>query len=87
MPTHTNIQVKIVSEALQKHMEKNNIECMTANECATFLAENNILQNDVGPASGFNFRQMLRDGRDGHIDSVQGAKQKRPNARWRIYKI
>lgn len=87
MSDYTDIQVNMVSKALQKHMQENNIEFMTADECATFLSENNILQNDIGPVAGFNFRQMLRDGRDGIIPLVQGAKQKRPRTRWYIYHL
>ncbi len=86
MSDYTNEQVEIVSDSLQEYMNKKDIECMTADKCATFLAENNILNNNVGPAQGFNFRQMLRDGRDGHIDLVQGAYQKRPKTHWKIYR-
>ena len=77
-------QVFEVSEFLQNYMRSNSIESITADECAELLAENHILPNDVGPQPGFNFRQMLRDGRDGIIPLVKGAHQTRPYARWRI---
>ncbi len=86
MSDYINEQVEIVSEALQKHMNIKDIDCMSADECADFLAGKNILPNNIGPAQGFNFRQMLRDGRDGHIDLVQGAYQKRPKTTWKIYR-
>jgi len=38
----------------------------------------------IGPKPGFNFRQMLRDGRDKSIILVDGAYQERPNTRWKI---
>jgi len=77
-------QVFEVSEFLQNYMRSNNIQSMTADECAELLAENHILPNDVGPKRGFNFRQMLRDGIDGIIPLVKGAHQTRPHTRWRI---
>ena len=80
----SNDQVRKVSVFLQEFMNKNGISSMTANECADLLAENNILPNNVGPKPGFNFRQMLRDGRDGYINLVEGAYQERPNTKWII---
>lgn len=82
----TNDQVKEVSEFLQGYMQKNRISLITADECADLLAENNILPNNLGPKPGFNFRQMLRDGRDGYIDLVKGAYQERPKTKWIIMK-
>lgn len=84
MSNFTNGQVKIASDFLQYYMRKNIISLMTADEAASLLAEHNILPNNDGPKPGFNFRQMLRDGRDGFIDFVSGAEQDRPNTRWRI---
>jgi hypothetical protein len=49
------------------------------------LANNNILSNQIDPKPGFNFRQMLRDGRDGLIDFVEGAYQESPNKKWYIF--
>ncbi len=83
----TENQVYRVSEFLQDYMVSNGIESMTADECAECLAKNNILPNDVGPKPGFNFRQMLRDGRDGLIPVVKGAHQERPHTRWRIDRV
>ncbi len=82
----TNKQVKQVSNFLQNYMQHNNINSMTADECAELLASNNILPNDIGPKPGFNFRQMLREGRDKLIDLVEGAYQERPRTRWIIFR-
>jgi len=79
--------VQRVSDFLQDYMKQNNINGLTADECAQLLAENGILSNTVGPKPGFNFRQMLRDGRNGLIPMVKGASQKRPNTRWRIIQV
>ena len=84
MSDFTSLQVKTVSEFLQNHMKANGIIELTADECADILAANSILPNDVGPKPGFNFRQMLRDGRDKEIPLVTGAHQERPRARWHI---
>lgn len=81
-----NLQVKKVSLFLQEYMKDNHIAALTADECASLLAENNILSNKTGPKPGFNFRQMLRDGRDNLIDSVYGSFQERPNAKWLIFR-
>ena len=80
-------QVYVVSEFLQEYMKKNDIDTMTADECAKLLAEEGILSNDIGPKPGFNFRQMLRDGRDGIIPCVKGARQSAPHKRWIIEKL
>ncbi len=60
----TNDEVKKVSIFLQTYLRDNNLKFLTADESATLLAENEILTNQIGPKPGFNFRQMLRDGRD-----------------------
>jgi hypothetical protein len=65
-------------------MKSENITFLTADQAALLLAQNNILPNNVGPKSGFNFRQMLRDGRDGLIEMVLSTYQERPNTRWFI---
>ncbi len=80
-------QVGKVSKFLQEHMRTHDIDEMTADECAKLLAKNNILPNDFGPKPGFNFRQMLREGRDGAIPPVKGAYQERPHTRWHIYRV
>jgi hypothetical protein len=87
MTNFKNTQVKKVSEFLQSHMNRNNIFSMSADECAAILAKNNILPNNIGPKLGFNFRQMLRDGRDQLINMVEGASQERPKKRWTINRI
>lgn len=79
-----NNLVEKVSAFLQTYMATNGINSMTADECAEILAKNNILPNNVGPQPGFNFRQMLRDGRDKKIDIVTGAFQESPHKRWQI---
>lgn len=81
-----NDQVAKVSRFLQNYMHENDIEHMTADECATVLSKYEILPNNIGPKHGFNFRQMLRDGRDNLIDLVEGAYQERPKTKWTIYK-
>jgi hypothetical protein len=80
----TNGEVKIVSDYLQNYMRENNIVCMTADECADLLAKDNLLSNEIGPKPGFNFRQMLRDGRDGLINKIEGVYQERPKTKWII---
>ena len=84
MSEFTNKQVKLVSDFIQEFMKSNKLDLLTADECAELLAQNNILPNTVGPKPGFNFRQMLRDGRDGYIDLVEGASQVRPKTKWFI---
>tara|TARA_R110001592_G_scaffold363285_1_gene683191 strand:+ start:971 stop:1240 length:270 start_codon:yes stop_codon:yes gene_type:complete len=79
-----NSLVDKVSISLQKYMKDNCLKSLSADECATLLAKNNILTNTVKPKPGFNFRQMLRDGRDGKINLVEGAFQERPNTKWSI---
>jgi hypothetical protein len=82
----TNDEVEKVSIFLQTYLGDNKLKFLTADESATLLAENGILSNQIGPKPGFNFRQMLRDGRDGLINLVSGAYQERPNTKWYIYK-
>ena len=82
-----NSLVNEVSEFLQKYMTNNRISSMTADECAEILAKNKILRNDVGPRQGFNFRQMLRDGRDGKINQIEGVYQEKPRAKWNIRRV
>jgi hypothetical protein len=82
-----NSLVEKVSFYLQKYMKDNCIKSLSADECATLLANNNILTNTIKPKPGFNFRQMLRDGRDGKIDLVKGAFQERPKTKWLIKKV
>jgi len=82
----TNKKVAEVSSFLQNYMRSNLISQLTADECVDLLAKEGILPNDVGPKPGFNFRQMLRDGRDGLIDLIEGAYQEKPNKKWYIFK-
>lgn len=77
--------VNTVSEFLQTYMRKNNLTHLTADEAAELLAKNNILSNEIGPKPGYNFRQMLRDGRNGILPLVDGVFQERPNTRWIIH--
>jgi len=86
MSDFSNDQVDQVSSFLQNYMQNNNIASMSADECADLLADNDILPNNVKPKLGFNFRQMLRDGRNQLIDLVECAYQKRPNTEWIIFK-
>jgi hypothetical protein len=88
MPTDfTESQVAVVSGFLQRHMKANRIASMVPDDCAELLAKHGMLPNDVGPKKGFNFRQMLRDGRDGLIPLVTGARQSAPHRRWHIERI
>jgi len=80
-------QVALVSAFLQRHMKANGIKSMVPDECAELLARHRMLPNTVGPKPGFNFRQMLRDGRDGLIPRVKGARQAAPHKRWHIDRV
>ena len=82
-----DIEVAKVSNFLQNYMKVNGLNSLTADECADLLAKNNSLSNEVGPKPGFNFRQMLRDGRENYVILVAGAFQVRPNTRWLINRI
>lgn len=84
---YSNELVLQVSSFLQECMNKQNITSLTADEAAELLASNKILPNNVGPKPGFNFRQLLRNGRDGKNALVTGALQIRPNTRWVIQRI
>jgi hypothetical protein len=84
---YDNNLVKKVSDFLQTYMRINNLTTMTADECADTLHNNLILSNEGHPKSGFNFRQLLRDGRDKKIDLVLGAFQERPRTKWFINRI
>lgn len=77
-------QVEEVSNFLQSYMKRKGIRSLSADEAAELLAGNNILPNNIGPKPGFNFRQMLRDGRDNKIPLVKGAYQIEPHTRWTI---
>ena len=81
-----NKLVEKISAALQSYMKKQKISFMTADECADFLAEKNILQK-TPPKPGFNFRQLLRYGRDKQIKFVSGAEQERPHTKWKINRV
>lgn len=82
-----NDLVKEVSKILQAYMKDNNLKSMTADQCADLLHCISILSNEGHPKSGFNFRQLLRDGRDNKVDLVLGAFQKRPRTKWYINRI
>jgi len=86
MTEFNNVQVAKVSSFLQNYMHENNLNSMTADEAANLLAKEGILPNNIGPKLGFNFRQMLRDGRDQLINQVEGSYQKRPKTRWTIFR-
>lgn len=82
----SNNDVGRVSDFLQDHMKAHGLKSMTADECADLLSNQSILQK-TPPQPGFNFREMLRQGRDGKIDLVIGARQDRPRRRWHIERI
>lgn len=81
---YSNELVELVSDYIQKYMKINNINTLSADECSEILNRSGILPNNVGPKKGFNFRQLLRDGRDGNINLVKGVYQIRPRTRWLI---
>ncbi len=83
----TNNQVKDVSDFIQNYLKNNNLNSITPDEAAQLLADHNILSNQMGPRPGFNFRQMLRDGRDGLIDTIDGVYQARPRTKWTIKSV
>lgn len=83
----TQKQVDDVSDFLQTYLQKNNLEFITPNIACELLDKNGILSNKLKPQPAFNFRQMLRDGRDNKIKLVTGAFQDKPNGRWYIYNI
>jgi hypothetical protein len=83
----TPSQVKKVSEFIQNYLKANNLNDITADDAADLLARHRILSNQIGPKPGFNFRQMLRDGREGLIDKVEGVFQERPRTKWYIKKV
>lgn len=80
----TNEIVQEISSFLQDHMNTNKKSFMTADQCAELLDRNNILSSSGGPKKGFNFREVLRWGRDGKVEMVEGAYQERPNTKWTI---
>ncbi|QYJ69363.1 hypothetical protein [Flavobacterium litorale] len=84
---YNNNLVEQISKFLQDYMIKNNVEKLSADQCADLLAERKILDNKVGPKPGYNFRQVLRDGRDGKINMVKGVFQERPKTKWHINRV
>ncbi len=70
---YDNDLVERVSTFLQTYLIENELEFLTADQSASLLVDNEILSNRSGPKQGFNFRQLLRDGRDGLINLVLGA--------------
>lgn len=85
--TFTATKVQEVSGFLQNHMLKNNLDSLTADECADILNAIKILIYSDHPKTGFRFREMLRQGRDRQIPLVTGAYQERPRTRWIINKV
>lgn len=82
---YTEKEVLEVSDFLQSYMKENQISLLTADQCAQILADAKILTNTIGPKPGFNFREMLRQCRDGQLtNKVAGVYQKKPGARWKI---
>jgi hypothetical protein len=81
---YTRKEVDKVSQFLQNYMAQSAIHSLTADQAAELLAKNSVLRNDIGPKPGFNFREMLRQGREGKIEKVAGAYQLRPKTRWTI---
>lgn len=81
---YTQQEIEKVSKFLQDHMSQLNVKYLSADQAADLLAKNSILRNDIGPKPGFNFREMLRQGRDGKIAQIKGIYQLRPGSRWKI---
>ncbi len=82
-----NNLVNKVSDFLQNYMKTNSIKSMTADECADLLDKNRILLSAGHPKPGFNFRQLLRDGRYEKVNLIKGAYQESPRKRWQINNI
>lgn len=82
----TNYQVKNIGDTLQTYMQKENIPEMSANMCAELLDKLSILPKGK-KRIGSNFRQMLRDGRDGLIQKMIGVEQEKPRTKWLIKKV
>ena len=85
--SYTDDQVDYVSSFLQGHMARKQITQMTADECADLLDRSGLLPAGSHPKRGFRFREMLRNGRDGEIQLVDGAEQDGPNTRWVIRRM
>jgi len=84
---YDNAIVEKASNFLQIYLDKNELLCLTADQSAHLLAKQGILTNQIGPKLGFNFREMLRQGRFGKVNLVSGAFQVRPRSRWHIYNL
>lgn len=84
---YTNDEVKSVSYYLQYYMHKYNMRHLTADQAATILNHIDVLSNNKGPKPGFNFREMLRQGKKDIINMVTGAWQKKKNSTWYIFRV
>ncbi len=83
----TSSKVAEISAFLQKYMQANEIVELTADQCAEILDKNGVLSKVGHPKPGFNFRQVLRDGRDNLIPMVTGASQNPKSKRWKIERV
>lgn len=84
---YSNEQVEEVSYYLQYYMYQHNVKYLTADQAATILNHIDVLSNDKGPKPGFNFREMLRQGKKEIINMVTGAWQKKKNSTWYVFKV
>lgn len=83
----TSERVQLVSDFLQKYMAKNVVSELSADQCATQLDKVGVLSSEGHPKPGFNFRQLLLDGRDKKVEMVKGASQNEKSKRWKIEKV
>ncbi len=87
MSNFANKKIKEVSIFLHKYKRKNKLTSLSASECVNIFDQNNILSSNFGPKPDFNYRDMLRDGRNKTISLVNGTHQKQPNTKWTIFRI
>ena len=57
MSAFENSGVKFISDYLQYYMYKNNIDEMTADECADLSAQGKVLSNKIGLNSDSNLNE------------------------------
>lgn len=84
---YSNEKVKEVSYYLQYYMHQHGRQYLTADEAAIILNHINVLTKEKGPKPGFNFREMLRQGKKDTINMVTGAWQKKKGSTWYVFRV
>lgn len=84
---YSNEQVQEVSSYLQYYMHQHKLKYLTADRAATILNHIDVLSNEKGPKPGFNFREMLRQGKKDVINMVTGAWQKKKGSTWYVFRV